>query len=192
MTSYDAADESTTVSAGTTDDERPNRSVERHAPPWMTTVLLLLGMILALSTGLVAVDNTPASAQETGNATSLNEEDSQHWWDNDGCSVVPDAGVAGTRVTVGSPPFTATVFISGAYDFHHACVHHDGCYRNHWADKGTCDQWFLNDMNASCEAIDGNEACYDRARLYYWGVRVFGGNAYQSGSVDIPMDAYLA
>ncbi|MGY1704230.1 hypothetical protein ACI79C_06620 [Geodermatophilus sp. SYSU D00697] len=167
--------------------ERRGEAPRRRARGALLVLLLLLGH-LGIGIAVPAV----ATAQETGNATPANDDDTQHWWNSDGCSVVPDSGVHGARVTAGTPPLTVSTYVVGTYDFHHACVHHDGCYRHHWADKGTCDRWFLNDMNASCQAIGGNGACYDRARLYYWGVVVFGGGAYGQRSAAIPMDAYVA
>lgn len=111
------------------------------------------------------------------NATPHNS--SSHPWSTDGCSVVPDWGLWG-----------------GAwFDFNHACIHHDGCYRNRWASKGTCDTWFLNDMNASCGALHPwwsarRGACKDLAWKYYLGVVYFGGGAYSSRSGYIPMNQY--
>jgi hypothetical protein len=74
---------------------------------------------------------------------------------------------------VGPPPFAAYVPHTGYFDFHRACKHHDGCYEFRWADRATCDAWFLNDTRASCDALHSNQACYAAARLYYRGVRIF-------------------
>src|SRR4051812_25277126 len=84
--------------------------------------LVLMTMLVGVS---IITGSTGADATTTPgvNATPYNE--GGEWWTTDGCSVVPDSG----------PDF----------NFHHACVHHDGCYRNHWSDRATCDQWFLND-----------------------------------------------
>jgi hypothetical protein len=79
-----------------------------------------------------------------------------HWWPTDGCTAVPDLY------------------------FNHACVHHDGCYAYHWSDRGTCDQWFLNDMLGTCRTLpfDLVTGCVGTAYLYYGGVRAFGGPFY--------------
>ena len=116
------------------------------------------------------------------NATPYNQ--GGEWWSSDGCSVVRDYGWAkyGGRW--------------GWFNFHHACVHHDGCYRHHWASKETCDQWFLNDMRASCRAIAkrypklSEHACRDRAWWYYQGVRIFGRQAYNQRTHFVPMHYY--
>ena len=72
---------------------------------------------------------------------------------------------------------------SGSYfDFHHACIHHDGCYTHHWGSRSTCDEWFLNDMAASCSAMGADSRCYTRAATYYEGVRKFGYPFYISRS----------
>ncbi len=86
------------------------------------------------------------------------------WWSTDGCSYVPDSG----------PTF----------NFHHACVHHDGCYLYGWASRSTCDWWFRNDMRSSCRAMHSyyswrRAACYGVANVYWSGVRAFGWLAYR-------------
>ncbi len=100
----------------------------------------------------------------------------------------PDSGVHFATVRYGWAPFYGYAHMAGTYDFNHACIHHDGCYRHHWASKGVCDQWFLNDMTASC---NGNAVCNNRAWLYYSGVVAFGHSAYFGHSASAPMNAYV-
>jgi hypothetical protein len=84
-----------------------------------------------------------------------------HWWPTDGCTSAPELY------------------------FNHACVHHDGCYAYHWADRGTCDQWFLNDMMATCRSLPFEmvAGCATWAYAYYGAVRAFGGGYYNSPQV---------
>lgn len=95
-----------------------------------------------------------------------------HPWTSDGCSNVPN-------------------WQWGVFNFTHACQHHDGCYRNHWADRYTCDQWFLNDMYASCGTGDtwgvNRWTCRAIARTYYWGVRNLGVSAYYGWTHTAPL-----
>lgn len=81
-----------------------------------------------------------------------------HWWATDGCTMVADTYVK------------------------HACVHHDGCYRHHWADRGTCDYWFLKDMLKVCRSLPFAivDNCGVQAFTYYYGVRLFGEPHYRS------------
>ena len=77
------------------------------------------------------------------------------------------------------------------FNFHAACQAHDACYATYGggsysaqkeALRAACDNQFLADMNASCDAAlqsnqitaAGNAACKSRASLYYSGVRVLG------------------
>lgn len=140
------------------------------------TVPLMILVMLTLAMSVVTLQGEGAYAHEKygENATPYNETD--HWWTSNGCSFVPDHGMD--------------------FNFEHACDHHDGCYGNHWASRSTCDQWFLNDMRASCEAmweggrhfgINQRERCYDRASIYYWGVRRFGDFAWDRRSAWVPM-----
>ena len=133
-----------------------------------TSVMAIAAMTLIL--GAIVGSSTPASATTTRGVQATPYNNGSHPWSTDGCSVVPDWGPS---------------WVGGAYfDFNHACIHHDGCYRQHWADRGTCDKWFLNDMYASCNAIHpawrpGQRAsCYNQAVIYYNGVRAFGNSAY--------------
>lgn len=143
-----------------------NKSTIKKAIVGIATVIAATGL------GSAAV-----SAHNGGNAVPSNNYG--HWWTTDGCSWVPDSGVA-----VGG----------GWFDFNHACIHHDGCYRHHWASKATCDQWFLNDMRASCKAIYPNwwsdpwrKSCEGQADLYFRGVQRFGQPAYVAWSHQVRM-----
>lgn len=128
--------------------------------------------IAALITGLVLSIGgaQPAAATTTPGVQATPYNNGAHPWSTDGCSVVPDWG----------PSWTGGAW----FDFNHACIHHDGCYRGHWSDRGTCDRWFLNDMIASCNAIHpwwnpgARSSCYAQANTYYAGVRAFGNSAY--------------
>ncbi len=125
---------------------------------------------------LIALSPAPAGATtEPGvQATPYNQEG--EWWETDGCSLSPESG-----------------YYNGAtFDFHHACVHHDGCYANKWADKNTCNWWFLNDMTASCAAMHGWVSwefaeCRAIAQIYYTAVYWGGGRAYGESSPLIPI-----
>jgi len=126
--------------------------------------------LLAIVLGVSLAGAQPASATTTTGVQATPYNNSAHPWTTDGCSVVPDWGTSAT---------------GGAwFDFNHACIHHDGCYRGHWSDRATCDRWFLNDMIASCNAIhpwwrpDSRSSCYGQANIYYTGVRTLGGSAY--------------
>ncbi|MFJ6530370.1 phospholipase A2 [Streptomyces longwoodensis] len=124
--------------------------------------------------GLFTAQASPASAStDPGvNATPFNE--GGEYWDTDGCTDVMDSGYYTTQVQLGEQPLAMYVPRVGYFNFAHACKHHDGCYKFRWSDRATCDQWFLNDMKASCDVLHSNEACYAVAQLYYRGVRVFG------------------
>ncbi|AVV44190.1 phospholipase A2 [Streptomyces sp. ID05-04B] len=121
--------------------------------------------------GLLTAQASPASASTAPgvNATPFNEGD--EYWDTDGCTGVKDS--------------------SSYFDFHHACKHHDGCYKFHWSDRATCDQWFRNDMEASCSALHANQACYAVARLYYFGVRAFGEVPWSMHNIEVSMGQFI-
>jgi hypothetical protein len=147
--------------------------------------------LLVLLGGLSLVNASSASAttKRGVNATPYNQ--GGEWWSTDGCTLVPDSGLHSTTVQYGSYPFYGYTTVVGSYNFNHACQHHDGCYAYHWSDRATCDQWFLNDMNASCAALRSNAACYARARLYYNGVRTFGWKFWPQRSISVAMNAFV-
>ncbi len=121
---------------------------------------------IALLTGLVAA---PAAATTTHGAVATPANDGHHPWSADGCSASPERGPG--------------------WDFHHGCVHHDGCYRGHWSSRRTCDDWFHRDLRASCRVLHrtawGRWPCYALAAAYYGAVRAFGGPAYADHSVKV-------
>lgn len=135
---------------------------------------ILLAMLTLTGLGLGLMQDPAAATNSPGqSATPYNE--GGEWWSNDGCSLVADDGWWG--------------------NFHHPCVHHDGCYRNHWSTKSTCDWWLYNDMRASCAAMFRiwdwrNGPCNSQAYGYYLGVFYFGGPAYDGRSFDIPMQYF--
>ena len=112
-----------------------------------------------------------ASASTTRGAVATPANVTSHPWSYDGCSNAPDRGPV--------------------WDFHHACVHHDGCYRGHWASRRTCDEWFHRDLRASCRVLHdrawGRWPCYGVAAGFYGAVRAFGGSAYSRHSVSVPV-----
>jgi hypothetical protein len=147
---------------------------------------LLLSLVLPVGLALGPASAASATTTPGVNATPYNA--TAHPWDTDGCSVVPDSGLHTSKVWTGygTLPHTAS------FDFNHACVHHDGCYRGRWASRATCDSWFLNDMRASCAASHprswaSREVCANKAYQYYLGVRAFGAGAYAATSSHIPI-----
>lgn len=146
----------------------------------LVALLMVVGVVGTILTGVV-MDAGPAAATTKPGVNATSHNQGGEWWSTDGCSVVPDSGW-----------HRSARFGWGYYSFQHACVHHDGCYRNRWASRATCDQWFLNDMRASCASLLTNQAsCRERAWLYYLGVRYFGDGAYSRRSVSTPMSAYV-
>ncbi len=127
---------------------------------------------LTAAVALLAALALPASATTAhGSVVATPANDSAHPWPTDGCSASPERGPG--------------------WDFHHACVHHDGCYRGHWARRDTCDGWFHRDLRASCSVLHasawGRWPCYVLAAAYYGAVRAFGGPAYADHSVKVPV-----
>ena len=113
----------------------------------------------------------PAAATTARGTVATPANDGPHPWTADGCSASPERGPG--------------------WDFHHGCVHHDGCYRGHWASRRTCDDWFHRDLRASCRVLHatawGRWPCYGVAAAYYGAVRAFGGSAYADRSVKVPL-----
>jgi hypothetical protein len=125
-------------------------------------------MMLAMTAGLFGggSPDSPSTTTEVrpGHAATWTIEGDKPWA-NDGCSAAPDSGWWG--------------------DFHQACVHHDGCYRQHWSSKSTCDRWFLSDMKASCSDSyrfwdPRTIPCNAQAYAFFIGVTTFGGEAYNN------------
>ena len=150
----------------------PTKPTIRRPGPARRIATALLALVVT-TVGVVATTASPASATTARGVQATPYNNSSHPWSTDGCSKVPDWG-----------PY---------FNFGHACVHHDGCYRGRWSDRGTCDRWFLNDMNASCNAIHpwwapvDRARCYAVAQAYYRGVRAFGGSAFAARSHTAPL-----
>jgi hypothetical protein len=121
-------------------------------------------ILVLLAAGFSA---TAADAHNGGPATPLNSWQGGHWWSYNGCTASPD------------------------WPFLHACIHHDGCYGRHWADRATCDGWFLNDMNATCAQVPiswlERRVCYGSASTYYGFVRAVGSTFYAAWSINVPL-----
>lgn len=86
---------------------------------------------------------------------------------NGGCSGVPDNGLT--------------------FDFRAACRQHDIAYHFAPTARSTVDGRFLTDMGSDCARRGGwriwqQPYCYERAALYYLGVRLFGGLVYGNAS----------
>jgi len=134
---------------------------------------LLVAGLLLMTLGLLGtvVVAEPAAASPRGvPATPAN--DGRHPWTTDGCSASPERGPG--------------------WDFHHACIHHDGCYRGHWASRSRCDDQFLRDMRASCAVLHPwggvwRDLCRWLGAVYFQAVRTFGGSAYAVHSAYIPL-----
>jgi Prokaryotic phospholipase A2 len=120
---------------------------------------LCLAIFIAI--GSVWFSALPASASSSTTITA------QYPWPHNGCTSAPD-NPAGASFT-------------------YACNHHDGCYARHWADRATCDQWFLNDMMTACRRLPfemvGN--CAGMAYVYYYFVRVKGQPFYDSNGTMV-------
>ncbi|MFI0800871.1 phospholipase A2 [Amycolatopsis lurida] len=105
-----------------------------------------------------------------GSTFSASAHSGDHWWPTDGCTAAPE------------------------YYFNHPCVHHDGCYAYHWADRGTCDNWFLNDMLAECRKLPFEivGSCGGVAFTYYGAVRLFGGSFYDDSQITARISTPMA
>jgi Prokaryotic phospholipase A2 len=158
----------------------------------MRKLLSIVALVAALLLGTVVSHAGPSAAttQPGVNATPYNN--GPHPWTTDGCSIVPDSGVHVKKIYQWTRFGGLYVSTSASWNFNHACVHHDGCYRGHWASRASCDQWFLNDMRATCSAMHPSSAarravCNAKATQYYVGVRALGGPAYNGWTHYIPV-----
>lgn len=121
--------------------------------------IILSAVALALSALLTATPLGSVASAESSSAWTP-----QYWWPHNGCTHVTDTPLG--------------------VSFTYACNHHDGCYALHWADRGTCDAWFRNDMFAACYAHAPwylVTACTGVANTYWTGVRLLGSSYYNSG-----------
>lgn len=133
--------------------------------PLVVAVILVVG-------GAWTAGSAAAGATTGHGATATPANMSSHPWSYDGCSSSPERGPG--------------------WDFHHACIHHDGCYRGHWAGRSTCDTWFRTDMRASCLVLHPDNAwtrvaCNGLAEVYHRFVRTFGDRAYDRHSVTVAL-----
>jgi hypothetical protein len=139
----------------------------------LITTLTITGLCTAGAWGL----SGGTAAAHTGQGPAVPANHGWHPWPTDGCST-PGANIGA---------------IPGVFDFGHACVHHDGCYKGfplngqptYWVSRSQCDQWFIDDMNASCRwqhatglGSASGRTCEATARAYRWAVRTFAGPAY--------------
>jgi len=106
----------------------------------------------------------------SGNDTATNEP---RWhanaWETNGCSGVMDSQ-------------------RGVFHFEHACDHHDGCYRQTWGWRISCDDDFYKNMEVSCKHNwawwnPARTACRGVKEVYYTGVRTFGWPYYNRKSI---------
>jgi hypothetical protein len=125
--------------------------------------LLMAALILISGLTLVggSVNAQSASAESSSTPTA------EYPWAHNGCTGVTD--------------------YPGSANFTYACNHHDGCYGGHWADRATCDKWFLNDMMNYCSKLSFFlvTGCVAAAYPYYWGVRAFGQKYYDAAGVVV-------
>lgn len=159
----------------------PSKTPESNCPSTTPRRSKAFAAAVVMATALTcSLGTSPASATTMPGVQTTPFNMTGHPWSYDGCSLVQPRGT----------------HFGAYYDFLHACIHHDGCYRNRWASKATCDQWFYNDMMASCRALHSvwswqRPGCMSRGSLYYLGVYYFGGNAYNNRTVYAPMNAYV-
>ena len=127
-------------------------------------------IVATVLTAVPVLGADPAGASPRGSVATPATSTS-HRWTTDGCSASPERGPG--------------------WDFHHACVHHDGCYRNHWTSRRGCDDTFRRDLLASCRWQHGSSwrrwSCDVLARAYHLAVRLFGARAYARGAVTAPV-----
>jgi hypothetical protein len=144
---------------------------------WFTRFSVL---VLAASIGLLAMTGSTASAGAlTAHSSAQGVASPSLPGSPQAVTQTGSCGVAGIDV-----PDEGTYF-----DFTDACASHDVCYTDGGteADRYNCDQAFLADMLASCDEmwpvagwwdrsqLRSRAICYTVARLYYAGVRLFGG-----------------
>lgn len=129
------------------------------------TMFVGIFMFLTLMMSMVSLQDTSVFAHESYGENATPHNETSHWWAANGCTVVPDSGAT--------------------FDFGHACDHHDGCYGHNWSSRWTCDKWFLNDMYASCKAVNDTriplDTCWKQALAYWYGVRSIGYSSYEYG-----------
>lgn len=132
------------------------------------SILALAGILLVLGASTAGADALPGTPAERANTNTPLPPG------GDQCSFVPDQNFGW------GPDF----------DFNLACYAHDVCYANHALDgvarsRSQCDSIFLDLMLADCRAR-GSGPCQGVAYTYHYGVRAFGGPAY-NGNSDPPV-----
>lgn len=77
------------------------------------------------------------------------------------------------------------------YDFYDACKAHDICYSTCGSAQKTCDDNFLNDMNALCNAqhtgfwsTPGRRRCASAATIYHFAVASVGEDAHEAAQIE--------
>jgi hypothetical protein len=94
----------------------------------------------------------------------------------------------------GSTPDITISSIPGAFDFRHACEHHDGCDKGftrngkptYWVSRSQRGSWFLYDMQASCRwqhgenpsTTRGGRDCRQGGSNYPYAVRTHAARAH--------------
>lgn len=151
----------------------------------MPTTARVLSMLITslIITALFNLSSNPLQAYTEPSskmvAVAHTQAADEYPWPHNGCTASPN------RV--------------GAADFTYACNHHDGCYAEHWANRLTCDNWFLNDMMAECDRIpwpnniptmfDPVRACRSTGQTYYQAVRAMGERFYNSNGKQVRINA---
>lgn len=153
--------------------DQAGTAVSRHGRVrgWHGLLLAALLIVTGLASGGVAVAHTTQGS-------AIPSNDGAHPWPSDGCST----------------PGMSIDSVASIFSFHHACVHHDGCYigfpgdgrPTYWTTRLQCDTWFLYDMQASCRWQHGTapvswaaRECLQWADNYLWAVRTYGSSGYK-------------
>ncbi len=150
----------------------PSRARVVGAPPPPRHRLgVLLAVALVLATAMItSIEPAAAHGDGSGPATPANIGAGGHWWASNGCGSVGSTWVPDR--------------LSGTFDFHHPCIHHDGCYRYRFLTRAGCDDRFHRDMRASCEVGAPWTTWFTRptcrwlADVYAQAVRLFGASSY--------------
>lgn len=140
--------------------------------------IAVLAAIAALLVGLATLTPGSAASAHTGQGNATPANDGWHPWPTDACST--------PGININS--------VAGVFNFRHACIHHDGCYKGflvngnptYWVSRWQCDAWFLYDMQASCrwqhganpQASWSGRQCMQWADNYHWAVRTHARGAY--------------
>ena len=134
--------------------------------------------IVAAAVAVCSIVGTGVANAHTGPGNATPANDGWHPWPTDACST--------PGININS--------VAGIFNFRHACIHHDGCYKGfltngrptYWVSRSQCDSWFLYDMQASCRWQHGSDPnqswagrqCMQWAANYHWAVRTYARGAY--------------